>query len=77
MSGLYSFLYEHTGTTHGSPRHSDREPLVSGPDDGRTIAVLIVWLPRLAHGTSPERAHFQISGAGYGMQWELLTGLLS
>jgi hypothetical protein len=38
-------------------------------EDGRTISVPIGWYPRLAHGTSAERAHFQISGAGYGVHW--------
>ncbi len=38
-------------------------------EDGRTISVPIGWYPRLAHGTSAERANFQISGAGYGIHW--------
>jgi hypothetical protein len=38
-------------------------------EDGRTISVPIGWYPRLAHGTPLERAHFQISGAGYGIHW--------
>ncbi len=38
-------------------------------EDGRTICVPIAWYPRLAHGTPEERAHFQISGAGYGIHW--------
>ena len=38
-------------------------------EDGRTIAVPIGWYPRLAHGTSAERANYQISGAGYGIHW--------
>ncbi|GIW01962.1 DUF2442 domain-containing protein [Roseiflexus sp.] len=38
-------------------------------EDGRTISVPIGWYPRLAHGTPEERAHFQISGAGYGIHW--------
>ncbi len=38
-------------------------------EDGRTIAVPIGWFPRLAYGTPAERAHFQISGAGYGIHW--------
>jgi len=38
-------------------------------EDGRTISVPIGWYPRLAHGTPKERAHFQISGAGYGIHW--------
>ena len=38
-------------------------------EDGRTISVPIGWYPRLAHGTSAERANFQLSGAGYGIHW--------
>ena len=38
-------------------------------EDGRTIAVPIGWYPRLAYGTAAERAHVQISGAGYGLHW--------
>ena len=38
-------------------------------EDGRTIAVPIVWYPRLAYGTPEERANFQVSGAGYGIHW--------
>ncbi len=38
-------------------------------EDGRTISVPIGWYPRLAYGTTAERANFQISGAGYGIHW--------
>lgn len=38
-------------------------------DDGRTIAVPIGWYPRLAAGTTIERANFVISGAGFGIHW--------
>jgi hypothetical protein len=38
-------------------------------EDGRTISVPIGWYPRLAHGTPTERAHYEISGAGYGIHW--------
>jgi hypothetical protein len=38
-------------------------------EDGRSIAVPIGWYPRLAHGTSEERANFQISGGGFGIHW--------
>lgn len=38
-------------------------------EDGRTISVPIGWYPRLAYGTPAERAHLQISGAGYGIHW--------
>jgi hypothetical protein len=34
-----------------------------------TFHIPMGWYPRLAHGTPAERAHVQISDAGYGMQW--------
>lgn len=37
--------------------------------DGRTIAVPLMWFPRLAYGTDKERTNFQIAGAGYGIHW--------
>jgi hypothetical protein len=38
-------------------------------EDGRTIAVPIVWFPRLAYGTAAERANVQLAGAGFGLHW--------
>ena len=38
-------------------------------EDGRTVSVPIGWYPRLAHGTSDERANVQIAGAGFGLHW--------
>ncbi|MCL4859368.1 MAG: DUF2442 domain-containing protein [Caldilineaceae bacterium] len=38
-------------------------------EDGRTIAVPIVWYPRLAYGTTEERANFRLAGGGYGIHW--------
>ena len=38
-------------------------------EDGRTVSVPIGWYPRLAHGSSAERANVQISGAGFGIHW--------
>lgn len=38
-------------------------------EDGRTVSVPIGWYPRLAYGTTAERANVQISGAGYGLHW--------
>lgn len=37
--------------------------------DGRTIIVPIVWYPRLWHGTSEERANFEIFGDGQYIHW--------
>jgi hypothetical protein len=38
-------------------------------EDGRTIAVPIVWYPRLAYATAEERNNFAIAGGGYGIHW--------
>ncbi|MBM3125315.1 MAG: DUF2442 domain-containing protein [Chloroflexi bacterium] len=38
-------------------------------DDGRTVSVPIGWYPRLARGSSLERANVQITGAGFGLHW--------
>ena len=41
-------------------------------EDGRSVAVPLGWYPRVAIGTTAERANVQISGAGYGMHWPVL-----
>jgi hypothetical protein len=46
---------EHTLTVHLS--------------DGRSIAVPVDWYPRLAEGTSKERAHWGLVGGGSGIHW--------
>jgi hypothetical protein len=37
--------------------------------DGRTISVPVAWYPRLAHGTSEERAKWRFIGEGEGIHW--------
>lgn len=37
--------------------------------DGRTIAVPLVWYPRLSTATPEQRAHWQVCGGGYGIHW--------
>src|SRR5271154_5486532 len=37
--------------------------------DGRSIAVPIVWFPRLAHGSQAERAKWRLIGKGSGIHW--------
>jgi Protein of unknown function (DUF2442) len=37
--------------------------------DGRSIAVPITWYPRLADGTSQERARWKVTGSGRGIHW--------
>jgi hypothetical protein len=51
--------------------------------DGRTIAVPILWYPRLSHATPQERQNWRLIGRGHGVHWEELDedicveGLLS
>ncbi len=37
--------------------------------DGRTISVPLAWYPRLHGATNEQRAHWEISGGGYGIHW--------
>jgi uncharacterized protein DUF2442 len=37
--------------------------------DGRTVSVPLPWYPRLAHGTSRERANWRLIGRGEGIHW--------
>ena len=37
--------------------------------DGRTITVPLTWYPRLAHGTTAERANWRLIGEGEGLHW--------
>lgn len=46
-------------------------------EDGRTLTVPLVWYPRLAYGTSEERAHVEILGSGVGLYWPSLDEELS
>src|SRR5260370_41610323 len=48
------------------------ETLIVDLADGRTIAVPLVWFPRLSHGTSAERANWRLIGGGVGIHWPSL-----
>ncbi len=37
--------------------------------DGRTIAVPLVWYPRLWHSTGQERNNWELIGSGIGIHW--------
>ena len=37
--------------------------------DGRSLGVPLAWYPRLVHGTSAERQHWQLLGDGYAIEW--------
>jgi Protein of unknown function (DUF2442) len=45
--------------------------------DGRTITVPLAWYPRLIDATPEQRAHWEVSGAGYGIHWPDLDEDLS
>jgi Protein of unknown function (DUF2442) len=45
------------------------EALIVDLADGRTITVPLAWFPRLAHGTSSERANWRLIGGGEGIRW--------
>jgi hypothetical protein len=45
--------------------------------DGRTIAVPLIWYPRLFHATSEQRQRWEICGGGYGIHWEEIDEDLS
>jgi len=48
------------------------ETLTVQLSDGRAISVPVTWYPRLAHGTPPERQHWQLIGKGRGIHWPAL-----
>jgi hypothetical protein len=37
--------------------------------DGRTLAVPLVWFPRLVDATPTQRANWQLAGGGFGIHW--------
>jgi Protein of unknown function (DUF2442) len=45
------------------------DALVAELADGRTITVPLAWFPRLAHGTSAERANWRLIAGGEGIHW--------
>lgn len=47
----------------------DEFSLVVDLVDGRTISVPLAWYPRLHHATPDQRAHWEISGGGFGIYW--------
>ena len=38
-------------------------------EDGRTLAVPLVWYPRLLHASKAERARWSLIGRGVGIHW--------
>ena len=45
------------------------DELIVELNDGRTIAVPLVWYPRLLHSTQEERAKWRLIGDGQGIHW--------
>ena len=45
------------------------ERLVVDLMDGRTIAVPVIWYPRLVNATEAQRSNWQRIGAGYDIHW--------
>ena len=41
-------------------------------EDARTLAVPLVWYPRLFHGSKRERARWRLIGRGVGIHWPSL-----
>jgi len=46
-----------------------KDQLIVDLVDGRTIAVPLVWYPRLLHATPKQRANWRLSGGGFGIHW--------
>ena len=65
------------------PEARAKEVSVSGEalsvdlQDGRTIAIPLVWFPRLWHGSETERLNFEIFGDGAYLHWPDLDEDLS
>lgn len=51
--------------------------LVVRLNDGRTLAVPLVWFPRLLNATTTQRADWRLIGGGEGIRWESLDEDLS
>jgi hypothetical protein len=45
--------------------------------DGRSIAVPLVWYPRLLNASPEHLTQWEICGGGYGIHWEALDEDLS
>ena len=50
----------------------DDEGLTVELSDGRTIAVPLVWFPRLIHASRAERENWRFIGGGSGIHWPAL-----
>lgn len=48
------------------------DTLCADLSDGRSIAVLLTWYPRLLHGSAAERSDYRFVGNGSGIHWHEL-----
>ena len=47
----------------------ERDRLSADLADGRTITVPLTWFPRLLGASPEQRAHWVLSGGGFGIHW--------
>jgi hypothetical protein len=47
----------------------DDQKLMVDLVDGRTLAIPLVWYPRLWHGSKEERHNWRLLGNGYAIEW--------
>ncbi|MGQ0663737.1 MAG: DUF2442 domain-containing protein [Pseudomonadota bacterium] len=47
----------------------DAERIIVDLIDGRTIAALLAWYPRLFEATPEQKQRWEITGGGYGIHW--------
>ena len=40
--------------------------------DGRVVSVPLVWFPRLADASPPQRSDWELIGGGIGIHWEAI-----
>ena len=45
--------------------------------DGRSISVPLAWYPRLLHASQDDRDHWEVAGAGFGINWPAIDEDLS
>ncbi len=57
--------------------HFDEETVSVDLMDGRTIAVPLVWYPRLLNATPEQRSRWKVCGGGFGIHWENIDEDLS
>jgi hypothetical protein len=54
---------------HANHVRCTEDELIVSLTDGRSVSAPLVWFPRLAKATSPQRADYQLLGEGEGIHW--------